>query len=1251
MNADVIFVIDKSSSFSSTDWGNIKAFLNHTIQYGSPRGTTRYGIITYNSSATTVLSLNSGVGPNNAPTHVNSMLQGSGTTANLGAAISAAITQFSTYSSSSKKKVLIVIAGGSVSGSPCQYNPRDYDIFSYVIALGTGWYRKNVKCIAMSDNNYQGYISSISSTSSLSSIYQTIELYTCPHQPDIRITEVQPLNTSGSRYVELYNFGQSFTGLNLSFSGLFKGYASSLSVSQGEYIVLFDSDDSSYPNCSSCTCSKLAGNTYSYWCSSAVYVGCGLLTGKSFETIKSTCSAQKTYSTATGWQIQVTYSGTKLDNATYNSDSHWPAITSYYAYEKRQRLYNSNFGSSWAQSCYKWGTPGQSVLSTCSYTCSSTMCSLNGANSCSGSVCACGTGYYSYNFTCNPFPAPTNCTGTVVGSSQDQYEFDIARWDGVHFYSAYYCSSGNTSCTGYNRQTTYGPPVTITGEKNSLVTSAISTQFGTSTVDYSSSVSCSLTTYSPTKSPTPSPTHSVPVISKCNITLNGAKTQYTAYWVKPTYLSNGPNSSSLTGYAIYENGVQVTTSSTPNVLNYTGTWQEGSYFRYGTDNVSVSGIWSTTDITASREKAAATKCSVYTAAPTGIPTAIPTSHPSKTPSSVPTSHPTPGPTYSNVSISRCVVTYTSYTVVDVNWTLPTFTTSTITSSEAFYYLEWTSSGQAVTYFWSADPPQSYYFGSSTPDNTTGKMYMYVSWDVNGVTGQGPKTRCTIKTSSPTAVPTRLPTGVPTSIPTTNPTPHPTDVPTNVPTPCPTYTYETLSSCEVVVGQRDTEGNFTFPLITTSATTPGPNDIQYEFVGSSFTTVYVTQANVAKAAGGSKGYQIIQLKNYDASNTSSFFQMYLSYTNLSCSQTYQQGPVTCTVTTAKPTPAPTPAPTSIPTVAPTYGGVSVGFSKTNLQYCVDLSCNYSSQTPVQLVNEGEYYDFYVERNYAIYPYNITVIYNFSFVNDTIAHDLNFTNETYAYLHTFNTTNISQIVDWKIPNDSYWSKDLHDINTWEGPTYSDLGSWSGVFTIETSQQVGFLPVDIIKESYVPTVVRDYNGEVFLLTLTACSIDNHTATKDDLKCSITYPSQLFVIIKDANVYTTTVTKTTANKSYTSWFWYVIAAIALLLAVIGYFVYKWWVNKKMAEAQVTDVQGDIDAVINEQEHGFGNDLGKDNVQFNPLAQPLSHLQKPANNDWTTSTKANNGELQEKADVRVEKFNVKQEFGPQTVARRGDRM
>jgi len=218
MNADIIFVVDKSASFGTSDWTNIKAFINRTIQYGSPKGTVRIGLITYNSTSATILSLNSGISADLAINYVNNMKKGDGSTANLGSAMSAAMTEFSTYGSISKKKVLIIIAGGEVSGSPCQYNPRDYDIFTYVIALGTNWVRKDLKCLAMSDNSYSGYISSISSTSSLSSIYQTVELLTCPHQPDIRITEVQPLNTSNARYVEFMNFGHALVGANLSFT-------------------------------------------------------------------------------------------------------------------------------------------------------------------------------------------------------------------------------------------------------------------------------------------------------------------------------------------------------------------------------------------------------------------------------------------------------------------------------------------------------------------------------------------------------------------------------------------------------------------------------------------------------------------------------------------------------------------------------------------------------------------------------------------------------------------------------------------------------------------------------------------------------------------------------------------------------------------------------------------------------------------------------------------------------------------------
>jgi hypothetical protein len=180
------------------------------------------------------------------------------------------------------------------------------------------------------------------------------------------------------------------------------------------------------------------------------------------------------------------------------------------------------------------------------------------------------------------------------------------------------------------------------------------------------------------------------------------------------------------------------------------------------------------------------------------------------------------------------------------------------------------------------------------------------------------------------------------------------------------------------------------------------------------------------------------------------------------------------------------------------------------------------------------------------------------------------------------------------------------------------------------------------------RDWDGEIFLLEITGCTAFDRAdraslgngAEFDTIACAVAYPSKVFLMVEDTDTYDTTQKQTLKNNSWKDWFWYVIVGIMLFLMVLGYFVYRWWVNKRLAEAEVQQTQEDIDGVVEEQEQGFGGDLNDDQVHVNPLNTQVAKMRNQGA-PMIGDTGQGGQVLSDQAEVRVDKFAERQEFGP----------
>ena len=144
--------------------------------------------------------------------------------------------------------------------------------------------------------------------------------------------------------------------------------------------------------------------------------------------------------------------------------------------------------------------------------------------------------------------------------------------------------------------------------------------------------------------------------------------------------------------------------------------------------------------------------------------------------------------------------------------------------------------------------------------------------------------------------------------------------------------------------------------------------------------------------------------------------------------------------------------------------------------------------------------------------------------------------------------------------------------------------------------------------------------------------------------YPSRAYIIVRDQDPITKTELIKIPDDSYEDWLWYVILAAVVVLAILSYIAYRWWVNKKMKEADVAQVEEDMEAVIEEQEQGWQGATGATIAGANPLAN-IGGVSKPAAPYGASLPHAENAKIKDVANVGVEKFDHRVEYGQQ----RGD--
>ena len=115
------------------------------------------------------------------------------------------------------------------------------------------------------------------------------------------------------------------------------------------------------------------------------------------------------------------------------------------------------------------------------------------------------------------------------------------------------------------------------------------------------------------------------------------------------------------------------------------------------------------------------------------------------------------------------------------------------------------------------------------------------------------------------------------------------------------------------------------------------------------------------------------------------------------------------------------------------------------------------------------------------------------------------------------------------------------------------------------------------------------LYRLILHNCSIQIPGELKASLtniySCSLIYPSDLYIIIEQSS---TAAARNLTETELPSWLWWIIVALIVVLAILGWLVYRFWWKNKQAKNELELAEMNLQMALEEDELGFGNNLGK---------------------------------------------------------------
>jgi hypothetical protein len=166
-------------------------------------------------------------------------------------------------------------------------------------------------------------------------------------------------------------------------------------------------------------------------------------------------------------------------------------------------------------------------------------------------------------------------------------------------------------------------------------------------------------------------------------------------------------------------------------------------------------------------------------------------------------------------------------------------------------------------------------------------------------------------------------------------------------------------------------------------------------------------------------------------------------------------------------------------------------------------------------------------------------------------------------------------------------------------------------------------------------------YTLNITVC---NTTNTFQD--CTSAYPSTLRMKV-DVLGHDQPYEESKTQKEMPTWLWWLIGALVIFAAILALLGYRYWWKNKQTTQELNETNDELNHAIEENELGFGKDLNVGDVQFNPMATGVPGQKKAPELFGGEIEKRNNDASNVRADVAVEKFAHREQFGQQQGAKR----
>eukprot|EP01084_Bolivina_argentea_P031741 58741_1 len=433
------------------------------------------------------------------------------------------------------QKINIIIMGtnpyvdGTTTQEVCQYalDIKKLGVRVVFVGIGNTWQQERIDCLV---GDISTDVIAIENYDSLHPYLSNMYDVLCPTDKKIKITEVKPVSTTNARYIEFYNMGMQIESSDtLELSGLVDGEISGVTIPQGKYFVVYDSDNG-IVTCSDCGSEQCTVNTDTNLCDEAIYIG--------LDTFDDDMDMED-------WDFEISDGNSNIfDSVQYNQNNYWPKVQDDYSYSLDYIGYNNQYGANYARSCNNEGTPGAptrtctgielqcQVSEDCQYSGDTTALCSGSDNTC---ICTANSGFYPKQGSCYPIPEPSNCVANIIKNGTQplytRFTFTGANIESINeqysirYYQLCYPNTNGENCmttvTDYSRIKRQSDLIYIPNQGQTLAGYAFTriTQNGGTWDSIGWQTNCTIITPSPTLSPSPSPTNA-PTTSPTNAPTN-----------------------------------------------------------------------------------------------------------------------------------------------------------------------------------------------------------------------------------------------------------------------------------------------------------------------------------------------------------------------------------------------------------------------------------------------------------------------------------------------------------------------------------------------------------------------------------------------------------------------------------------------------------------------------------------------------------------------------------------------------------